>query len=266
LCCGEELLPKHYAEAERVSLFKALSTLSLSCSRQGAKDGFVPKKEEASGARRVPWQHIWKRGQRPQRPSGQLTGKRKANELASSRESLEPANRRPALEHGFTPLPASAPAVTGEQAATCSRQLGSPEGGATYAAVLVGPVAPSQPSGPLMPTAMGSDTSEPAVSSETENRRLSSDKSGPLSGMPVGTTPNDQVTNTCLTAGERPNETAIFISCVSDTRSFLASLRAFCPGGLTAQLKGEKLMVVPSTAEGFRAMVSALRAFNGGKV
>jgi hypothetical protein len=49
----------------------------------------------------------------PQRPAGQLAGKRKANELASSGESSEPANRRPAPSEGSAPLPASAPAVRG---------------------------------------------------------------------------------------------------------------------------------------------------------
>jgi hypothetical protein len=117
-------------------------------------------------------------------PSGQLAGKRKSNELASSGVSFEPANWRPASNDGSTPLPASAPAVTGEEAATCSRQRGSPEGGATYTAVLVGPVAPSQLSGPLTHTPVGSDPSEPAISSETANRCMSSDMSGPLSGKP----------------------------------------------------------------------------------
>ena len=37
-------------------------------------------------------------------------------------------------------------------------------------------------------------------------------------------------------------------------------MRASCPGGLTAQIKGEKLMVVASTADGFRAAVGALRS------
>ena len=55
----------------------------------------------------------------------------------------------------------------------------------------------------------------------------------------------------------------IFISGVTDTRAFLAWLRASCPGGLTAQLKSEKLMVVPSTADGFRAVVTALRFLDG---
>ena len=55
----------------------------------------------------------------------------------------------------------------------------------------------------------------------------------------------------------------IFISGVSDTRSFLAWLRTSCPGGLMAQLKGENLMFVPSTADGFRAAVSALRSLDG---
>jgi len=58
-----------------------------------------------------------------QRSSGLLGGKRKANELASSGESLESANRRPSPGDGSTPLPASASAVTGELAAACSRQF-----------------------------------------------------------------------------------------------------------------------------------------------
>jgi len=160
------------------------------------------------------------------------------------------------------PLPANS-TVTGEQAAAGSRQPGPSGGVATYATVLAGPVAPSQPSGPFKPTAMDSDPSEPGVSMETTNRRMSSDMSGPLGGMPDGTTSNAQVANACLPAGERSNKTPIFISGVSDTRSFLAWLRAFCPGGPMAQLKGEKLMVVPSNADGFTAAVSALRSLHG---
>jgi hypothetical protein len=38
-----------------------------------------------------------------------------------------------------------------------------------------------------------------------------------------------------------------------------------CPGGLTAQLKVEKLTVVPSTGDGFKATVSALRSLDGGE-
>jgi hypothetical protein len=82
---------------------------------------------------------------------------------------------------------------------------------------------------------------------------MSSNISGPLSGKPDGTTR--------LPAEERPNKTPIFISGV-DTRRFLASLRETCPGGLTAQLKGEKVMVIPATANGFRAVVSALRSID----
>jgi len=96
----------------------------------------------------------------------------------------------------------------------------------TYAAALAGPVAPTQPSGSLKPTAMDSDMSEPAVSSETANRRMSSDMSVPLSGMPDGATLIGQVPNTCLPVGECPNKTLIFISGVRDTHDFLAWLRA----------------------------------------
>ena len=151
-----------------------------------------------------------------QRTSRQLAGKRKANAVASSGESFEPANRRTAFGNGSAPLPASASAVTGDKAAACSRQLRPPEGGATYAAILAGPVGPSRPGGSLKPTAMGSDPSEPAVSSQTANRSISSDMSGPLSGKPAGTTPHAQVTYACLPAGQRPNKTPIFITGVSD--------------------------------------------------
>ena len=112
---------------------------------------------------------------------------------------------------------------------------------------------------------MNSDPSEPAVSSEAVNRRMSSDMSGPLIDMPDGTTINAQVANTCLQAGELPNKTPIFISGVRDPRAILACLRATCPGGLGAQLKTLKLMVVPLTANGFRAVVSALRSLDGGE-
>ena len=54
---------------------------------------------------------------------------------------------------------------------------------------------------------MDSDPSEFDVSSETVNRRMSSDMSGSLSGKPDGTTTNAQVANTCLSAGERPSKT-----------------------------------------------------------
>jgi hypothetical protein len=91
---------------------------------------------------------------------------------------------------------------------------------------------------------------------------VSEEMSGPLSDKTDGTTPNAQVTKTCLPAGQRINKTPIFISGASDTLAFLAWLRASCPGGLTAQLKGEKLMVVPATVDGFRAVVSGLRSLD----
>jgi hypothetical protein len=63
---------------------------------------------------------------------------------------------------------------------------------------------------------------------------MSSDMSGLLSGKPDGTTPNAQVANTCLPAGQSPKKTPIFISVYSDVRAFLAWLWQSCPGGITA--------------------------------
>ena len=155
------------------------------------------------------------------RASQQPAGKRKANELGILGDPMETANRRPAPGAGSAPLPANS-TVTGEQSAAGSRQTGPSGGRATYAAVLAGPVVPSQQSGSLKPTATDSDPSEPCVSMETTNRRMSSDMSGPLSGMPDGKTSNAQVANACLPAGERPKKMPIFISGASDSRSFLA--------------------------------------------
>ena len=140
-----------------------------------------------------------------------------------------------------------------------------PEGGVEFEAALAGTVAPFQPIGSLNPTAKNSDPYEPAVSSETINRRMFSEMSGPLSDKPDDTTTLAQVTNACLLAGEHPNKTPIFISGFRVTRYFLAWLRASCPGGLTAQLKDASLMVVPSTANHFIAAANALRSLDGGK-
>jgi hypothetical protein len=50
-----------------------------------------------------------------------------------------------------------------------------------------------------------------------------------------------------------------------DWRGFLTWIRASCQSGLSAQIKGKKLMLVPQTAEGFRATISALRSLNESK-
>jgi hypothetical protein len=69
-----------------------------------------------------------------------------------------------------------------------------------YAAILAGAIAPQQPIWQLKPTAMNAEPSESTLSTETANRRMSSDMSGLLSGKPDNTTPNAQVANTCFPA------------------------------------------------------------------
>jgi hypothetical protein len=98
-----------------------------------------------------------------QRPPSQHAGKRKANDLASSGNSTKPTNKRPAPGAGSGPLPAFS-SVMGKLAGVSSRQLWPLEVRVTYAAVPAGSAAPSQPSGSLKPTAMDSDSLEPAVS------------------------------------------------------------------------------------------------------
>jgi len=75
-----------------------------------------------------------------------------------------------------------------------------------YAAVLAGSVVPPSGIGSIKPTAMESEPSEFSISTETINRRMSSDMSGPLSDKPDGTIASAQVTNIFLPAGERPKK------------------------------------------------------------
>ena len=95
---------------------------------------------------------------------------------------------------------------------------------------------------------------------------MSIDIFGPMCDMPDGTTLNAEVANICVPAGERLNRAPIFNSVLRDNRAFLAWLRAFCPDGLTAQLKNEKLMVVTSTADRFpsRCQRTAVPRCRGG--
>ena len=192
---------------EELAFVKAISTMQLSPANlkklrmamsRRKKQPVVPagiRSTSGNGARA------------PQRLPSLLAGKRNANELVSSGDSYELATRRRTPDAGSAPLPANLSEVTGEHAVSCSRHLVSPEGGKTYAALLAGSAAPHQSSGPFKPTAMDSDPSESAVSTETVSSRMSSDMSGPLSGKPDGISPNAQVANTCLSAGERPNKT-----------------------------------------------------------
>jgi hypothetical protein len=175
---------------EEVDFVKALSTMQLSPAILKAEMSRRKKKPVVPAGTRST---ISASGARdPRRLPSLLAGKRKANELASSGDSSEPANRREAPGAGSAPLPA----VTGQHVTSSSRHLVFPEGGETYAAVLAGSAAPHQPSGPLKPTAMDSDPSESTVSPETFNGRMFGDMPGPLSNMPDGTTASAHVTNT----------------------------------------------------------------------
>ena len=126
-------------------------------------------------------------------------------------------------------------------------------GGLAYAAVVAGRTVSHQPSGPHNALAKSSDYSELTDSSEAATRRMSpGDMSGPLCGMSDGTTSNPQLaTNSFASAGKRQNKATIFVSGIKDKRGFLKWIRASCQSGLSAQNKGERLMLFPQIADGF---------------
>jgi hypothetical protein len=143
------------------------------------------------------------------------TAKRKATLDAAG----EPASRRPAPKpffHNDAPTDASAPSIErGPTPAT---------GGLAYAAVFAGRAIPHQSSGPLKPTAKRLANADPALSQEAALRRKSSDLSGPLSGMPAGTTSIQTPVVYVVPAGEQRNKTPIFIR--SQRHAWLPGLAA----------------------------------------
>jgi hypothetical protein len=120
----------------------------------------------------------------------------------------EPAARRPAPSS--LPVEGSAAlSAANEPVARTSRQPRPTDSGPAYAAVVAGRAVPRQESRTLKPKPTGSDSPEPAASSEADRRRMSlGDVSGPLRGMPAGTTPDAHMdTNTGVPAGQRQNKT-----------------------------------------------------------
>jgi hypothetical protein len=62
--------------------------------------------------------------------------------------------------------------------------------------------------------------------------------------------------------GERRNKTPVYVSGVKIMRKFLEWIRAKSGSKLVAQMKGEILMLLPETADGFRATIGALRSLH----
>jgi hypothetical protein len=260
-----KLLPGAMLRQEELAFIKAIGTMELSpvLLRELRKAMAVAKKKVLASIASTGGDV----GEAPTFLEQPNVSVRKAEELSSTDCTDEPANRRPAPRHLFKEVP-EVQGTTGETAAQSSRQLGFAEGRLASVTVVAGAASLQKPSRPHKSTANGSASAELAALPEAAIRRMSfEDMSGLLCGMPDGTTANAQVaTSSAAPIGERPKKTPIFIAGIGDTRAFLTWLRASCPGSLTAQLKSENLMVVPSTTDGFRAAVSALRSLDGGMV
>jgi hypothetical protein len=132
------------------------------------------------------------------------------------------------------------------------------------------PTALNKPSGPPNPTAKGTGSlSVPVASKEAAQRRTSpgapGDVSGPMGGTPTSTTSSSAQVEKVVPPGERRNKTPVYNSGVKNTRSFLEWVRTKSATKLVAQIKGEYLMLVPETTDGFRATIGALRSLGEGE-
>jgi hypothetical protein len=139
----------------------------------------------------------------------------------------------------------------------------------TQSILISHPTALNKPSGPPKLTAKGTGSlSVPVVSKEAAQRRTSpgapGDVSGPMGGKPTSTTPSSAQVEKVVPPGERRNKTPVYVSGVKNPRSFLEWVRTKSASKLVAQMKGEYLMLVPETADGFRATISALRSLGEG--
>jgi hypothetical protein len=104
---------------------------------------------------------------------------------------------------------------------------------------------------PLIPSILISRRTSPGVPG---------DVSGPLSVAPVGTTSITAQVDKVAPPGEQRNKTPVYVSGVKNTLKFLEWIRANSESKLVAQMKGEILMLVPETADDYRATISALRS------
>jgi hypothetical protein len=86
--------------------------------------------------------------------------------------------------------------------------------------------------------------------------------SGPLSVAPIGTLSTTAKWKKVVPLGERRNKTPVHVSGVKNTRKFLDWIRSKTGSKLVAQMKGDILMLVPETADGFRATIGTLRSFD----
>jgi hypothetical protein len=87
-----------------------------------------------------------------------------------------------------------------------------------------------------------------------------------MGGTPTSTTPSNAQVEKVVPSGERGNKTPVYVSGVKNPRGFLEWVRTKSASKLVAQMKGEYLMLVPETAEGFWATISALRSREEGEV
>jgi hypothetical protein len=80
--------------------------------------------------------------------------------------------------------------------------------------------------------------------------------------VPIGTTSTTAQLDKVVPPGERRNKTPVYVSGVKNTLKFLEWIRAKSESKLVAQIKGEILMLMSETADGFWAAIGALRPLN----
>jgi hypothetical protein len=86
-----------------------------------------------------------------------------------------------------------------------------------------------------------------------------------MGGTPTSTTPSSAQAEKVVPPGEWRNKTPVYVSGEKNPRSFLEWVRTKSASKLVVQMKGEYLMLVPETADGFRATISALRSLGEGE-
>ena len=156
----------------------------------------------------------------------------------------------------------AAPTAAGNQTAFRREEPGrkakTPSASVSYAAAASGSGASAPPTGKPQVERAASASLEAEQAARKESSNGSRAKAGTSTSLPD---PMEQET----APGDRRNKTPLFVSGVKNTRTFLKWLKEQTGGDGSARVQGDKLVLVPNTADCFRATVRVLRSIEASK-
>jgi hypothetical protein len=187
----------------------------------------------------------------------------KSKAITIRREAKVPAKAAPEAKRQKA-TPTAARNKTAFRREEPGRKVKTPSAGRSYAAAVSGSGANAPPTDKTHVERAASGDLSPKVNASTaslEAEQAARKESSNGSRAKAGTSTSLPDTMEQETApGDRRNKTPIFVSGVKNTRTFLKWLKEQTGGYGSARVQGDKLVLVPNTADCFRATVRVLRS------